>query len=173
MSEITYITNPRTGRPVKVGSNTWKKLVRENTIEGEDMPDNALYEAESKEEARIAKKIMQKNKQVPKNKTLAVKGNKVVKRAKRLTQAELTKQINKCASRVFKREQENINPNWSEDKIAAYIENKILEEMLKLNIKESDYAPEAFELKKQESASDYESESESEESVSDDEQDLP
>ena len=57
----TSVVNPKTGRCVLVGGKIWRRLLHDKVIEGDIIvPANELYQAETVEEAKIAKKMIAK-----------------------------------------------------------------------------------------------------------------
>ena len=97
----SIIINPKTSRPVKVGSRTWVNLVREGIVSGNYHDSNELYEM--KEGDDIKQKIQELNKTLPINQQ-SVKGrgkykNKIVKRNKTPTTHEITKHTSRRHSR--------------------------------------------------------------------------
>ena len=59
-----HIINPVTNRPIKVGGKVWKRLVSEGLVEYQK-PENELYVAESKEEAKVAVKTLKRENKDP------------------------------------------------------------------------------------------------------------
>lgn len=83
MSSSQHIINPRTQRPVKIGSRTWRKLVSDGIVEGKNEPDEReLYSVN--EGDNVEEKIEELNASLPPTQQ-AVRGRgrfagKVVKR---------------------------------------------------------------------------------------------
>ena len=88
----SLIINPKTSRPVKVGSRTWINLVREGLVSGNYHDPNELYEL--KEGDNIKEKIQELNQNLPINQQ-SVRGrekykNKIVKRHKAPSTKDIT-----------------------------------------------------------------------------------
>ena len=101
--EIVY--NPKTNRPIKVGSRSWLNLVKQGVIAGEYADENVLgeyNEEESKQE--IKKRIKQLNeKQDIGNQVVRGRGvykGKLVKRSKALSVQDISKKTSKIASKI-------------------------------------------------------------------------
>jgi len=97
------IINTKTQRPVKVGSRTWLKLVKDGLVEGRYSDPNELYEV--KEPAEVEGKIEELNKTLPRGQQ-AVRGrgkykNKIVRRQKRPDPQELTEYTARTAARTI------------------------------------------------------------------------
>lgn len=90
------VINPKTSRPVKVGSRTWLQLVKEGIFEGTYEDPNSLYDYQSGEDDEMLNlKKSRLNKTLPNNKHV-VKGrgkykNKLVVRNKRIKPKEKSK----------------------------------------------------------------------------------
>ena len=64
MSSSQHIINPKTQRPVKIGSRTWRKLVSDGIIENQKIDEPCeLYELSG--EDNIDQKINELNKSLP------------------------------------------------------------------------------------------------------------
>ena len=103
----TIIINPKTQRPVKVGSRTWLKLVRDGLVEGQYSDPKEIYivqEGDDEDEL-----INQFNQSLPPNQQ-AVRGrgkyaNKIVKRHKQpSTTATSRYTVKKTARKIKNRE---------------------------------------------------------------------
>ena len=101
--EIVY--NPKTNRPIKVGSRAWLNLVKQGVIAGEYADENVLgeyNEEESKQE--IKKRIKELNSKQDLG-TQVVRGRgvykgKLVKRNKALSVQDISKKTSKIASKI-------------------------------------------------------------------------
>lgn len=98
------IINPKTSRPVKVGSRTWINLVKEGLVAGHYTDPKELCEVgEEDDEAEL---IQQFNQNLPSTQQ-AVRGrgkyaNKIVKRNKQPSTKEATKQTVRATARKLK-----------------------------------------------------------------------
>ena len=139
------IINPKTQRPVKVGSRTWLNLVKDGLVEGRYKDPKELAVVEQYEEAPEIQDVIDANAKVEKqiselNKTLprgqhAVRGrgkykNKLVRRKKRIDPADATKYTAKIASRTIKNNIEQLANLDDDDDIEKMLEKLILEEMM-------------------------------------------
>jgi hypothetical protein len=128
------IINPKTQRPVKVGSRTWLKLVKEGLVEGRYSDPNELYKVQKPEE--VEGKIKELNKTLPQGQQ-AVRGrgkyaNKIVRRNKRPNTQELTQHTAKTAARTIVKNVDKLqNEDLDEEDLEKILERMILEEMLK------------------------------------------
>jgi len=131
------IINPNTQRPVKVGSRTWLKLVKQGIVEGRYTDPNELgnlpeqYEEIPPEE--IEQKIEEVNKTLPRGQQ-AVRGRgrykgKIVSRNKRLAPEEVSKYTTQVATRAVRNNIEAIQ-DYDDDDIEGMLEKMILAEMM-------------------------------------------
>jgi len=164
MSSSEHIINPRTQRPVKIGSRTWRKLVSDGIVENQKVNEPCeLYELS--EEDNVEQKINELNKSLPITEQ-AVRGrgrfrNKVVKRRKQpSTEIVAEHTIKTTASKLKDRntyESLHENGNFDED-----LETMIMRELSKsLNVK----APSEYQVNNnivEEDEEDYEEDSSSE-----------
>jgi hypothetical protein len=129
------IINPKTQRPVKVGSRTWLKLVKEGLVEGRYSDPNELYEVKQPNQAEVVEqKIEELNQTLPSNQQ-AVRGrgrykNKIVKRHKQPSTREITEHTAKTAARTVSQNIESLSE--CED-LEAQLENLIMNEILGQN----------------------------------------
>lgn len=133
MTTAKSCINPKTGRPITVGGKTWRKLLHDNVIEGDIVvPANELFVAESKEEAKVAKKLITKQKPAPKGYINKVdnSGKRVIQARSRLSQKQMENYMVECTTKVVMQEKDNIN-DMSEADINDYLSEKILNMMLK------------------------------------------
>ena len=120
MSTNKYVTNPKTGRAVKVGNRAWLSLVKEGLISGEYQDPNELDIIQDKDtEEQINEKIKELNKELPST-VSAVKGRgkykgKIVKRNKQMSYQDIVKQTSKLASQVSKRSKPREENNLEKD----------------------------------------------------------
>lgn len=125
----TIIINPKTQRPVKVGSRTWLKLVKEGVVEGRYSDPKELYEIQDPKETD--EKINEINKTLPPNQQ-AVRGrgrykNKIVRRMKQPSTKEITEYTARTAARTVSNNIENLKEF---DDLEAQLENMIMNELL-------------------------------------------
>lgn len=98
------IINPKTQRPVKVGSRTWLKLVREGLVEGKYSDPKEIYTLQDgDDESELISKF---NQSLPPNQH-AVRGrgkyaNKIVKRHKQPSTTETSRYTVKTTARKIK-----------------------------------------------------------------------
>jgi hypothetical protein len=126
------IINPKTQRPVKVGSRTWLKLVKDGLVEGRYSDPNELYEVKSSDKITVENKIEELNKTLPRGQQ-AVRGrgkytNKIVRRQKRPNPQELTQYTAKTAARTIA---QNVDKLDTYEDLETQLEKMILEEMMK------------------------------------------
>ena len=138
MSSSQHIINPKTQRPVKIGSRTWRKLVGDGIIENQKIDEPCeLYELS--QEDNVEQKINELNRSLPITEQ-AVRGrgrfrNKVVKRRKQpSTEIVAEHTIKTTAGKLRDRntyESLHENGNFDED-----LETMIMKELSKsLNVK--------------------------------------
>lgn len=125
------VINPNTQRPVKVGSRTWLKLVKEGIFEGVYDDPNELYTYEENED--VEEKRRELNKTLPRNKQ-AVKGrgkykNKLVIRNKRLNPKDVADYTRK---NTIKAVADNFGEleNLTDEEIEAKLEELIMKQMM-------------------------------------------
>jgi hypothetical protein len=126
---MNYVTNPRSNRPVRIGSKTWKQLVTDKLIEGNLTP---LFESTDKTELKVAKKIMQRQDLGPRKKVI-ISNDKIVKANKTITGGELTKHTAQSAGSVFKKIRTGEIPipeDMNDDELAIYLEKCVLAEVV-------------------------------------------
>ena len=127
----SIIINPTTSRPVKVGSRTWLKLVKEGLVEGLYTDPNELYNVQ--EGDNVEEKIEMINKELPLNQQ-SVRGRgkyagKIVKRNKQPTLRETAQYTAKVASRAVA-DPEVLEQLQEADDFETQLENMILAEMM-------------------------------------------
>ena len=137
------IINPKTQRPVKVGSRTWLNLVREGLVEGKYSDPKEIYTLEDgDDEDELINKF---NKSLPPNQQ-AVRGrgkyaNKIVKRNKQPSTTETSKYTVQTTARKLKNKEvyDNLQEggNFEED-----LEALIMAELTKMNNYNYDYEEE-------------------------------
>ena len=104
LSKGDIIINPKTQRPVRIGSRTWLKLVKEGIVEGAYKDTNELYKIEEGDDEE--EKIKELNKELPPTQQ-AVRGRgkyagKIVRRKKQPSIKETAKYTAKVASKKIK-----------------------------------------------------------------------
>ena len=127
----SIIINPKTSRPVKVGSRTWLKLVKEGLVDGLYTDPNELYNVQ--EGDNVEEKIEMINKELPLNQQ-SVRGRgkyagKIVKRNKQPTLRETAQYTAKVASRAVA-DPEVLEQLQEADDFETQLENMILAEMM-------------------------------------------
>jgi hypothetical protein len=131
------IINPNTQRPVRVGSRTWLKLVKEGVVEGRYTDPKELGELPEKYEElppeEVKQQIEEINRTLPRGKQ-AVRGRgrykgKIVSRNIRLGPEEVSKYTAKVATRAVANNIEQL-ANSEDDDIEGMLEKLILEEMM-------------------------------------------
>jgi hypothetical protein len=132
----SIIINPKTSRPVKVGSRTWLKLVKEGLVDGLYTDPNELYNVQ--EGDNVEEKIEMINKELPLNQQ-SVRGRgkyagKIVKRNKQPTLRETAQYTAKVASRAVA-DPEVLEQLQEADDFETQLENMILAEMMGKPIK--------------------------------------
>jgi hypothetical protein len=128
------IINPRTQRPIRVGSRTWLNLVKEGVVSGHYKDPRQLEEVpeeyrENKE--YIDEKIKTINKTLPRGKQ-SVRGrgkykNKIVTRNTQPTSEEISRYTAQIASRAVTN---NIDALVDSDDLEGMLEKMIMEEMM-------------------------------------------
>lgn len=124
------IINPRTQRPVKVGSRTWLKLVKDGLVEGHYADPNVIYEV--KEGDNEEELIQQFNENLPTN-VQGVRGrgkyaNKIVKRNKQPSTRATTQHTVRTTARKLK-DPEVYEQLQEADDFEAELENLIMAEL--------------------------------------------
>lgn len=127
-SKGDIVMNPRTQRPIKVGSRIWLKLVKDGVLNGDYTDPNVVCEIdphEAKEE--IQQRIKTLNKKQPAG-THLVRGrgvykNKLVKRNKQLNEQEVSKKTSKIASKLI--------ANTDDEDLEKKLETMIYNELMK------------------------------------------
>lgn len=122
-----FIKNPKTGRLIRVGSKTHKKLITSGIL-GEpitSIDENVILEADNPEQAKeLQKKI---NKKTEKNKVITRRGNKVLKANRRPTRTEIIDKVSDMAiDTVIENKDELMNQDLTDEEMDNYIRNLIL-----------------------------------------------
>ena len=126
-----YIVNPYTGRLIKKGSKTHKKLVAAQLL---DEPistpqENVILEADDSEQAKVLQNKL--NKSAHKNKVITRRGNKILKANRRPTRKETIDKVSDYAIDTFIENKETLlSQDMTDDETDNYIRNLI---MLKLS----------------------------------------
>jgi hypothetical protein len=148
------IINPQTQRPVKVGSRTWLKLVRQGLVEGKYSDPNEIYTIKEGDDEQEL--INQFNQSLPPNQQ-AVRGrgkyaNKIVKRHRQPNTETTSRYTVKTTARKLKNrdiyEDLQEGGNFEED-----LEALIMEELTKMNM--NNYVSNVGDIE-EEQADDYE-----------------
>ena len=124
------IINPKTQRPVKVGSRTWLKLVKDGLVAGHYADPNEIYEV--KEGDNEEELIQQFNENLPPTQQ-AVRGrgkyaNKIVKRNKQPSTRATTQHTVRTTARKLK-DPEVYEQLQEADDFEAELENLIMAEL--------------------------------------------
>ena len=123
-----YIVNPFTGRLIKRGSKTHKRLVSANLLDEElvkSPEDNIVLEAKDSSEAKQITTRMSK-KAVGKNKVLTRRGNKVLKANRRPTRQETIDKVSDIAvDTVLENRDELLSQDLSDQEMDDYIRRMI------------------------------------------------
>lgn len=127
------IINPKTSRPVKVGSRTWLMLVKEGLLQGHYKDDKKIVEQpnnfdETEEVIYKANKILKKEgKQAVRGRGI-YKGS-IVSRSLKPNTEEVQKHTTKCASRVIKNLKDKDFEEYDEDELEKELERLIFQEI--------------------------------------------
>ena len=123
-----YIVNPFTGRLIKRGSKTHKRLVSAHLLDEElvkSPEDNIVLEAKDSSEAKQITTRMSK-KAVGKNKVLTRRGNKVLKANRRPTRQETIDKVSDIAvNSVLENRDELLNQDLTDQEMDDYIRRMI------------------------------------------------
>ena len=140
-SKGDIIINPKTQRPVRVGSRTWLKLVKEGLIQGHYSDPNEIYDV--KDGDNEEELIQQFNETLPPTQQ-AVRGrgryaNKIVKRNKQPSTRQITQHTARTTARKLK-DPEVYERLQEADDFEAELENLIMTEL-------AGYTPEPIKVK--------------------------
>lgn len=123
-----YVMNPMTGRLLKKGSKTYKKLVTAKLLNDEpttNSQDNVLMEADSPLEAKQLKSKLKKG-AVGKNKVITTRGKKVLKSSRRPTRKETIDKVSDIAiESVIENQAEILESDMTDTEIENYIRQMI------------------------------------------------
>ena len=123
-----YIVNPFTGRLIKRGSKTHKRLVSANLLDEElvkSPEDNIVLEAKDSSEAKQITTRMSK-KAVGKNKVLTRRNNKVLKANRRPTRQETIDKVSDIAvDTVLENRDDLLSQDLSDQEMDDYIRRMI------------------------------------------------
>jgi len=126
-----FVQNPVSGRLVKIGSRTHKRLVASKLLnEPISTPhENIILEADDKVQAKELQSKLNVNMQ--KNKIITRRGTKVLKANRRPTRKETIDKVSTLASDVvLENKEELLNQDMTDEEMDCYIKNLI---MLKLS----------------------------------------
>jgi hypothetical protein len=126
------IINPKTSRPVKVGSRTWLMLVKEGLVVGHykdekklsEQPDD--YEETEQVISKANKALKKEGKQAVRGRGI-YKGN-IVSRSLMPKTEEVQKHTTKCASKVIKNLKSTFG-EYSDDELEKELERLIFQEI--------------------------------------------
>lgn len=132
-SSNNLVVNPQTGRPVKVGSRTWIKLVNDGLIESDYNDPNELYEIQDVDEKDDINKMKRELNEGLGPSSQAVLGrgkykNKLVKRTKTPSKKETINFTAKVATKRMKEIPQD--QDLDDDEIADILSKMIAEEMM-------------------------------------------
>lgn len=122
-----YVVNPYTGRLVKRGSKTHKRLVSAKLLDEplSKTEDNVIMDAKDRSEARDIKTRMSK-KSVGQNKIITTRNNKVLKANRRPRQTEIVDKVSDIAvSSVIEHRDELLSQDMTDEELDAYIKKMI------------------------------------------------
>ena len=124
------IINPKTSRPVKVGSRTWLLLVKEGLLQGHYKDDKKLVE-QPNDYDETEKVIYKANKVLKNHGKQAVRGRgiykgSIVSRNLKPKTEEVQKHTAKCASKVMKNFK---NEELDDEELEKELERLILQEI--------------------------------------------
>ena len=124
------VINPKTSRPIKVGSRVWLTLVKEGLIQGVYKDSHQLGEVNDNE--NVDEKIQELNKNLPINQQ-AVRGRgkysgKIVKRSKPPSTRDTIKHTARTTARKIK-DPEVYNDLQQTEDFEAQLEKMIMEEL--------------------------------------------
>jgi hypothetical protein len=151
----TIIINPKTQRPVRVGSRTWLKLVKEGLIQGHYSDPNEIYDV--KEGDNEEELINQFNQTLPPTQQ-AVRGrgkyaNKIVKRNKQPSTRQITQHTARTTAKKLKDPQVYEQLQEADD-FEAELENLIMAELAGIHNEPIKVKPRNY-LKQKEHAENY------------------
>jgi hypothetical protein len=139
-----FITNPKTGRAVKVGSNVWRRLIKEGVLaqDKKSIKDNTntLFECDEnagEDDVKLAKDVLRENNIENEEYTPVIRGKKIVKQRKKITNEE-TARMTARASRNLIKKINNCEIDipteimHDDDSFNEWIEALIFQEMLNL-----------------------------------------
>jgi hypothetical protein len=123
-----YVNNPFTGRLIKRGSKTHKRLVSAKLLnETYDIkpPDNVIMDLDSPSEAKNIKSKMSKN-AIGKNKIITTRGTKVLSANRRPTMQETINKVSDIAvDTVLENRKELFNNDMDDADMDTYIKQMI------------------------------------------------
>ena len=135
-----FVINPNTSRPVKIGSKTWTKLVKDGLIKGADAVDAIAQDHivgdidDTSLEDEVQEKITDLNKEMPVDQQV-VKGrgkykNKLVKRKKaQVNIKEISEQVATAASVAISNNIDQL-ADVDPDDIEGLLKSLIMEELI-------------------------------------------
>lgn len=155
-SKGDLITNPNTGRAVRVGSKTWIQLVKKGLVD--DIVDDNILFREIPENERD-EKIKELNQKLPEG-VHAVRGrgkyaDKIVKRNRQLTTEEITKNTVKKATKAVIENLDQLD-ECNFNNMSETLERLIMEELMNKKIKKK--VESESEIESVDEIEDYESE---------------
>ena len=130
------IINPKTSRPVKVGSRTWLLLVKEGLLQGHYKDEKKLVE-QPNDYDETEEVIYKANKTLKNQGKQAVRGRgiykgSIVSRNLKPKTEEVQKHTAKCASKVMKKftsKNEELNLELDDEELEKELERLILQEI--------------------------------------------
>jgi hypothetical protein len=129
---MSFVINPKTNRPVRVGGKTWMNLVKQGMVADKYNDPVELYDLEEADDAD--EKINDANKLLPMGQH-AVRGRgkhagKIVKRNKKMTASDMIAYTSKIASRIAPKVYAPFITGEEEDELSNILQNLILKEMV-------------------------------------------
>ena len=130
-----HIISPLTNRPIKIGGVTWRRLVADGLVTNQK-PDNELYQADSREEAKVAVKIYKKkNKDSTRNVVIARDGKRIITARKRTTNKQVSENMGIASARVLKKIQSgelSMPDDATDEEVEQFVQQQVLNELMGL-----------------------------------------
>lgn len=129
-NDADYITNPKTNRPVKVGSRVYRKLVKEGLIGN---IENESYDIDTEDQAIKFMDTMNNNNKDDRY-TYTIKNTnqkKVIKQSKPLSQKQIQSLTTKASTELYRDIQEGlVDPPKDPEKCRKWLEKEIQKRMI-------------------------------------------
>lgn len=127
-----YVKNPYTGRLIKKGSKTYKKLLSAQLLKEDyvQKPDNTIMETESSSDAQHMQMKINKA-AVGKNKVVTRRGTKVLTAQRRPKQSEVIDRVSDLAMQSVLEQKEHIlEQNMTDAELDEYIKHIIQKKLV-------------------------------------------